>query len=145
MRSNKTRCCIRNISQESGAPGCMSPWWPLLGLLLWYPIFELGHWNPFEDWAPVDFIYGSDLQITFRLDCRTTLKTKSRKIDNFVITGGIVRCLNNNFRCHYWRQCYQFDDLLFSVRVRGYSPRNGHKTTCPLHKIQHMAHCEGEL
>ena len=36
----------------------MSPWWPLLGLLSWHPIFPSSHCNSFKDSAVVDFIYG---------------------------------------------------------------------------------------
>ena len=36
----------------------MLPWWPLLGILSWYPIFKSRHCNSFEDQAPVNFIYG---------------------------------------------------------------------------------------
>ena len=35
----------------------MSPWWPLLGLLSWYPIFASSDCNSFEDQAIIDFIY----------------------------------------------------------------------------------------
>ena len=34
------------------------PWWPLLGILSWYPIFKSSHCHSFEDQAPVNFIYG---------------------------------------------------------------------------------------
>ena len=30
-----------------------SPWWPLLWLLTWYPIFKSSHCNSFEERAPV--------------------------------------------------------------------------------------------
>ena len=30
----------------------------------------------------------------------TTLKTKGRQFDNFVITGGTVSCRNDNLQCH---------------------------------------------
>ena len=43
------------------------------------------------------------------------LKTKGRQINNIVITGGTVSCQKDNLRCRQWRQCCQFDDLLFSV------------------------------
>ena len=36
----------------------MSPWWPLPGLLFRFPILKSNHCNSFEDWAPVDEIYG---------------------------------------------------------------------------------------
>ena len=36
----------------------MPPWWPLLELLSWSPIFKSSHCNSFEDQAPVDEIYG---------------------------------------------------------------------------------------
>ena len=36
----------------------MSLWGPLLWLLSWCPIFKSGHCNSFEDWAPIDYIYG---------------------------------------------------------------------------------------
>ena len=37
---------------------CMWPWQPSMEQLFWYPIFNSHHCNSFEDWAPVDFIYG---------------------------------------------------------------------------------------
>ena len=37
-------------------------------------------------------------------------------MDKIVVTGGTISCQNDNLRCHQWRQCRQFDDLLFSVR-----------------------------
>ena len=45
----------------------------------------------------------------------TTLKTKCRRFDNFVVTGGTVSCRNDNLRCHKLRQSCQIDNLLFSV------------------------------
>ena len=33
-------------------------WWPLLGLLSWYPLIYSSHCNSFEDRVPVDGIYG---------------------------------------------------------------------------------------
>ena len=41
-----------NVSQYA-----MPPWWPLLELLLWCPIFESSHSNSFEDQTPVDFVW----------------------------------------------------------------------------------------
>ena len=48
------RQCIRtkkNVVQLHNSPlfiECMLPWWPLLGLLLWYPIIKSSHWSLFE-------------------------------------------------------------------------------------------------
>ena len=36
----------------------MLPWWPILGLSSWSPIFKSRPCNSFEDQVPVDFIYG---------------------------------------------------------------------------------------
>ena len=55
---------IDNIMVSSG----MSPWWPLLGLLHWCPIFMSSHINSFQGRAPVDFIYVRSLQMYDRLD-----------------------------------------------------------------------------
>ena len=37
---------------------CHPPWWPLLVLLSWCPVFMSSHRNSFKDQAPVDEIYG---------------------------------------------------------------------------------------
>ena len=34
------------------------PWWPLLRLLSRYLLIKSRNWNSFEDWLPVDFLYG---------------------------------------------------------------------------------------
>ena len=44
----------QNNAEEWG----ISPWWPLLGLLSWCPVFKRSHCISFEDWVPVDEIYG---------------------------------------------------------------------------------------
>ena len=49
----------------------------------------------------------------------SSLKAKDRQFDNFVMTGGIVSCRNNNLRCHQSRQSCQIDDQLFSVLWSG--------------------------
>ena len=47
----------------------------------------------------------------------TTVKTKARQFDNFVVTGGTVICHNDKLRNHQWRQNSQIGYLLFSVNV----------------------------
>ena len=36
----------------------VSSWWPLPGLLFWYPICKSSLCNTFEEQVPIDFIYG---------------------------------------------------------------------------------------
>ena len=43
----------------------------------------------------------------------TTLKTKDRQFDNFVVIDGTVSCHYDNLRCHQWRQSCQIDNLSF--------------------------------
>ena len=60
-------CCVNSTPDlckfwEWFHPSCieygMLPLWSLLGLFSWHPIFQSSHSNSFEDWAPVDEIYG---------------------------------------------------------------------------------------
>ena len=46
---------------------------------------------------------------------RIMTEKKGRQIDSTVVTSGTVSCRNDNLRCHQWRQCCQFNHLLFSV------------------------------
>ena len=49
----------------------MSPWWPLLGLLSWFPILKSSPCNSFEYWCPSTGAKSSNkLQ---RLDCITLM------------------------------------------------------------------------
>ena len=58
----------------------------------------------------------------------TTLRTKDRQFDNFVVTGGIVSCCYDNLRCHQsWQSC-QIDDLLFSVKKTKQSANHLHNS-----------------
>ena len=50
----------------------------------------------------------------FSQHCNTENKTSS--VHNFVVIDGTVSCLNDNLRCHQWRQSCQVDYLLFSVK-----------------------------
>ena len=45
----------------------------------------------------------------------TSLKTKDRQFNNFVVTGDTVCFHYDNLRCHQRQQSCQIDDLLFSV------------------------------
>ena len=55
----------------------MSPWWPLLEILSWYPVMKSSLCNSFEDRAPVDFIYGCPI---FKWVAKTWLCDKSTMI-----------------------------------------------------------------
>ena len=63
----------------------------------------------------VDSMVTGDMATWGTIALTTTLKTKGRQFDNFVVTGGTVSCRHDNLRCHQWRQSCQIDDLLFSV------------------------------
>ena len=63
----------------------------------------------------VDSMVTGDMATRGTSTLTTTLKTKGRQFDNFVVTGGTVSCRHDNLRCHQWRQSCQIDDLLFSV------------------------------
>ena len=45
-----------------------------------------------------------------------TLKTKYTHFDNFIVPDGTISCHGDNLRCDQWRQSYQNDDILFSVK-----------------------------
>ena len=45
----------------------------------------------------------------------SSLKTKYRQFDNFVVTDSTVSCCNDNLLCHQWQQSCQIDNLLFTT------------------------------
>ena len=55
------------------------------------------------------------MKLDYHSHCICSLETKGRQFDNFVATGGTVSCLNDNLRCHQWRQSCRIGDLSFSV------------------------------
>ena len=46
-----------------------------------------------------------------------TLKTRGRQFDNFIVTGGTVRCLNDNLRRQQWQQNGQINDPCFQCNA----------------------------
>ena len=103
------KCCIfwnipfsvRNGSNHRG----LTLWWSFLGRLFLCPIFKCSHCNSFEEWAPVEFIYGCPI---FRWVVGTWLHDRGPVA---CITNVIATCRKNfsqwessflwKLRCHW--------------------------------------------
>ena len=82
-------CCAEGVS----------PWWPLLGPISWYPIFRSSHCNSTEDRAPVDFIYvarsSDELQrLDYMMGYQDSCRSNGHQGDMPYCDGTMLSCYN---------------------------------------------------
>ena len=78
----------------------ISPWWPLLGLLPWCPIFNSSHCNSFEDQATLEFIYGC---LIFRWVAATFTTWQG--------TGIVVQAMATRWHVPFIRYTHNLSDI----------------------------------